>query len=654
MIHKIYALVDRFFSRFTYSGKIRFVCGMVLCLIIADVTEIIYFQHDLFKMYHAQKAGLQQHRALAALLEASCDLQIASAGNHTQDNAALKVKVNQLLLSAAVLAEENKGHFFSVLFDGKLHPTQFEFTKILSLWEKINQAEKKGRIPSEDFTVFTTEIVELIHQNVVAHRLDQGMEMTMFLVSDISLVRLPLVQQRIAALATMPRITGQETGSLQEVMGMIEMERQAIAQTDPTTADQEIQKAVASVQVYEKAVNHFLNIDKQADLLAAAKEDLRQGWKTAADLNTFFEAMLLKVLNLINYRRNGTLAVNIVGFFIFLAVWLTRVMRRPLEELKNGVNALIRGDLTVQVPVRYRDEVSHIIIAFNELASLWKNNLFEAKRVTDRLVDIAATVFNIAKQLEFNVVEQTATIDSMKLQSSEITKTTQRFNAILGEVNQSITFTSSVAEKGRTSLSEMEVISGQMGDAAKLIVDTLSLINEQVARIQGVISTIVTLADQSNLLSLNTAIKANRTGITGAGFAVVAGKIREFADQIAVATLDIEKAIGAIVSDVSKAVGGVEEFSKQILEQIQDEKTIHEQFTLRIDQTQAQIEVFDRIYSDIEQQFKDSMQIDSMIQQLAKISHETGTSARKLYDDANMLNRGTQNLQKMFANFRFQ
>jgi methyl-accepting chemotaxis protein WspA len=89
------------------------------------------------------------------------------------------------------------------------------------------------------------------------------------------------------------------------------------------------------------------------------------------------------------------------------------------------------------------------------------------------------------------------------------------------------------ATTGQKGLESMEATMQQMGKASKAISDKLALINEKAANIGSVVTTITKVADQTNLLSLNAAIEAEKAGEHGLGFSVVAREIRRLADQTA-------------------------------------------------------------------------------------------------------------------------
>src|SRR3990172_5250125 len=134
----------------------------------------------------------------------------------------------------------------------------------------------------------------------------------------------------------------------------------------------------------------------------------------------------------------------------------------------------------------------------------------------------------------------------------------------MNEVSAVAEQTAALANSGQAGLTRMEKIMPQVMEAARSINGKLAVLNEKAANINQVVTTITKVADQTNLLSLNAAIEAEKAGEYGRGFAVVATEIRRLADQTAVATLDIEQMVKEMQSAVSAGVMSVEKFSKKV------------------------------------------------------------------------------------------
>ena len=79
-----------------------------------------------------------------------------------------------------------------------------------------------------------------------------------------------------------------------------------------------------------------------------------------------------------------------------------------------------------------------------------------------------------------------------------------------------------------------------------------------------VVTTITKVADQTNLLSINAAIEAEKAGEAGRGFLVVAREIRRLADQTAVATLDIDQMVRQMQAAVTSGVMEMDKFNEQV------------------------------------------------------------------------------------------
>src|SRR4029077_8807612 len=103
--------------------------------------------------------------------------------------------------------------------------------------------------------------------------------------------------------------------------------------------------------------------------------------------------------------------------------------------------------------------------------------------------------------------------------------------------------TTTLAGSGQTGLTRMEGTMKQIMDASGSINARLAVLSEKAGNINTVVTTITKVADQTNLLSLNAAIEAEKAGEYGRGFAVVATEIRRLADQTAVATYDIDQMV---------------------------------------------------------------------------------------------------------------
>ena len=134
----------------------------------------------------------------------------------------------------------------------------------------------------------------------------------------------------------------------------------------------------------------------------------------------------------------------------------------------------------------------------------------------------------------------------------------------MNEVNQVANQTARMASTGQQSLAGMDQTMRQLAESTGSIGSKLSVISERAANINLVVTTITKVADQTNLLSINAAIEAEKAGEYGLGFLVVAREIRRLADMTAVATLDIERMVKEMQYSVSAGVMEMDKFSEQV------------------------------------------------------------------------------------------
>jgi methyl-accepting chemotaxis protein WspA len=142
----------------------------------------------------------------------------------------------------------------------------------------------------------------------------------------------------------------------------------------------------------------------------------------------------------------------------------------------------------------------------------------------------------------------------------EISATGEALAETMEEVSRRAGQASTLAAAGREGLGGIETTMGQLMESTGSISAKLGIIREKSENINALVTTITKVADQTNLLSINAAIEAEKAGEYGRGFLVVAREIRRLADQTAVATLDIENTVRLMQDAVSAGVMQMDKF----------------------------------------------------------------------------------------------
>ncbi len=328
-------------------------------------------------------------------------------------------------------------------------------------------------------------------------------------------------------------------------------------------------------------------------------------------------------------------------------------IKGKVELIQDVVSMAAKGDLTGEIMVyRDHDVISELATGIQQmLASL--NSLVariqqSGVQVTSSATEIAAT----AKEQEATVTEQAATTNQIKATVTEITATAKELVNTMSDVTDVAWKTSESANAGRSSLSSMENTMHQMMEATESISSKLAVLSEKAGNINTVVTTINRVADQTNLLSLNAAIEAEKAGEYGVGFAVVATEIRRLADQTAVATWDIEQMVKEMQSAVSAGVMGMEKFSEEVRRGVDDVRQVGSQLAHIIEQVETLIPRFDEVNQGMASQSQSAQQIRDAIVQLSESAQQTADSLRQSNGAILQLNEAAGRLQQGASNFR--
>jgi methyl-accepting chemotaxis protein WspA len=346
----------------------------------------------------------------------------------------------------------------------------------------------------------------------------------------------------------------------------------------------------------------------------------------------------------------GGLAIVLLAMFAWL---FAAHFVKPLRHMTTVVTTMGEGDIDLErrMQVASQDEIGTLASGFNtmlqHLAGLVRQVQQTGIQVTSSATQLAAS----GKQLESMMTQQVASTHEVVATTQEIAATSQELARTMQDVTTLSDHTATAAASSQAGLSQMATTMRQMEAATHAIVEKLSAIQERADDITTVITTITKVADQTNLLSLNAAIEAEKAGEYGRGFAVVAREIRRLADQTAVATLAIERIIHEMRAAVSAGVMGMDQFAHEVQQGVEQVRTVGEQLGQIIAQVQALTPGFDTVNRGMQAQAGGAQQISEAMAQLNEAAQQTAASLYTSNQAIAQLNAAAQGLHDEIARF---
>lgn len=395
-------------------------------------------------------------------------------------------------------------------------------------------------------------------------------------------------------------------------------------------------------QAYNKSLATVLESLARNDLVAARNEfnnNLTPAWtagrlklndiitenKDVADraTNAIDDAVSAAKISMFVSLLVAVIAAGLCGLL------LMRAIMAPMQRIVAILGTMRDGDLSKRLNLDRKDEFGAVETGFNDMMTELTALVSQAQRssvqVTTSVTEIAAT----SKQQQATATETAATTTEIGATSREIAATSKDLVRTMTEVSTAADQASVAAGSGQQGLARMEETMHSVMGAADLVNAKLAILNEKAGNINQVVVTIVKVADQTNLLSLNAAIEAEKAGEYGRGFAVVATEVRRLADQTAVATYDIEQMVREIQSAVSAGVMGMDKFSEEVRRGMFEVQQVGEQLSQIIHQVQALAPRVLMVNEGMQAQATGAEQINHALVQLGDASSQTVESLRQ-------------------------
>ncbi|HLO51153.1 MAG TPA: methyl-accepting chemotaxis protein [Kamptonema sp.] len=363
--------------------------------------------------------------------------------------------------------------------------------------------------------------------------------------------------------------------------------------------------------------------------------------------------------NALRYIQSASVVIPIIALAIALVVGflIAQIVEGIISRVANvqgQAEKVATGDLTTKVEVTdaNKDEIGKLQLAFGKMTDNLNSLIRQVQQSGIQITTSATQIAASGKQLEATMTEQLASTNEVAATARQISANSKQLVKTIGEVEQTSQVTGQGAGDSQKDLLQMEKTMKNLAGATNSISAKLGVISDKANNINSIVTTITKVADQTNLLSLNAAIEAEKAGEYGTGFAVVAREIRRLADQTAVATLDIENMVKEMQSAVSTGVMEMDKFTKDVERGVEDVRNIGMKLDTIIEQVQNLTPRFQQVTGSMEGQSEGAQQISEAMVQLSETSSQTAQSLREINGAISQLNEAAQGLRQEVSRFK--
>jgi methyl-accepting chemotaxis protein len=247
-----------------------------------------------------------------------------------------------------------------------------------------------------------------------------------------------------------------------------------------------------------------------------------------------------------------------------IGVWIHRSITRPLAEFQKFVTAVGAGDLTQQSALTGGDELGRLAQSLNGMVNGLKDVALQTRGATDNLNSAVVEILASAKQQAASTGERAAACQETNATMQQVSQSCRQMSERAKQVAATAEAISVASHSGLETVQDTNRSMESIREQAEAVAENVVALSEKTQMVGEIVATVNDIAEQSHLLALNAAIEAAAAGEHGRSFSVVAGEIKNLADQSKEATVQVKSILGDIQKGINSSVMLTEEVVKRV------------------------------------------------------------------------------------------
>lgn len=267
---------------------------------------------------------------------------------------------------------------------------------------------------------------------------------------------------------------------------------------------------------------------------------------------------------------------------ILIGFWMVQMIAKPLARLKDLMVEGAKGDLSVRTEYASKDEIGQLSASFNMMMERITDLVAQTTDTAREVLETAGELGDASRKTAVSAKEIAAATEEIAGGAGSLAQEAERGNELTdliamqmqsviaanAEMDQAARGVGEASGHGARQLEELLEQTGRTGEMTSALVDRVNNLKDTVYSVIKVLDVMKNITQQTNILSLNATIEAARAGEAGRGFMVVAGEVRQLADQSKQSIALVAGITDKIMNEMNETVAVLSEVAPLFKEQM--------------------------------------------------------------------------------------